>query len=251
MTHDQAKELLAATDIAAAAAAGDLDKLRALFDSKPEIVEALNALTPKPGEETPQRLAARMRKLPVLELFIERGVTPDLFMHAALGHVEQVEAHLQAHPKDVTAAGANGVQLMSHANHPAMVELLITRGIDPTAALQQLSWAGRAELMAVALTRGAKVNEPAVGRRPIHIAAARGHKDAVALLLQHGADVHARSKGAEWEGKTALGLALMGPHPEVVALLRQHIATVAPPPKPPAPVRRPFTGGPPRRRFRR
>jgi hypothetical protein len=57
-----------------------------------------------------------------------------------------------------------------------------------------------------------------------------GHKTAVEMLLQLGADPYARSKGADWERKNTIALALMGNHQEIVALLREH-EKKNPPPK--------------------
>ena len=243
MTHEEAKALIEPTGLTAACNVGDRAAVLAVLDTNPGLVEALNALTPKPGEETPQRAAARCRHIPVLELFLERGVMPDLFTACALGKLELVDAYLKAHPKDINAAGAHGIQLMVHANHPAMVSLLLDRGADPTVALAQLSWSGRVELMDVALKRGAKINEPKVGRRPLHIACARGHLEAVKYLLANGAEIDARSKGADWERKTPLALANMGNHVELVAFLHQYLLANPIPPKPGVP----RFGGPIRR----
>jgi ankyrin repeat protein len=168
-------------------------------------------------------------------------------MATAIGMAALVNAHLTANPKDVDAKGANGVQLMVHANHPEIVALLIKHGADATLALQQLAWSGRVELLKVALDAGGKVNMPVEGRRPLHIAAAMGHMDAVKLFLAAGAEIHVRSKGADWERKNALALALMGQHAEVAAFLRAEMAkTPAPPPPRP---KGPFGTGP--RRFPR
>jgi hypothetical protein len=50
----------------------------------------------------------------------------------------------------------------------------------------------------VLLTRGALVNvQSAGGMTPLHLAAEYGHKEIVALLLAHGADVNARNSDGQ------------------------------------------------------
>jgi ankyrin repeat protein len=219
MTHAEAKEVIEPSGLLAAAR-GDLPKVKAILEANPALVEAMNALTPKAGEVTPQRVAAAGRHLEILKYFISRGVQPELFMSCALGDVAMVEAYLKAHPKEVEAKGAHGIQLIVHANDAAMVELLLSMGVDPTTALPMLAWSGRVELLQVALKRGAKVNPEKVGRTALHIACAQGHAAAVTLLLDAGADINVRSKGAEWEFKTPLGLALMGGHTAAAEVLK-------------------------------
>jgi len=240
MTPEEAKQIIETSGLTVAAH-NDLPKVQQLLDAQPELVEAMNLLIPKAGDDTPQRAAAHARQIDILRLFIERGVNTDLFMACALGQTSMVDAYLTAHPKEVDAKGAHGIPLMVHANHPEMVELLIKRGADPTLALQQVTWSGRIELMEVALAHGAKADPIETGRRPLHIAAHQGHKAAVELLLKHGADPNSRSKGADWERKNAIALAIMNNHTEVAALLRP-LTKFAP-----QPVRRP---GPPRGQFR-
>jgi ankyrin repeat protein len=70
----------------------------------------------------------------------------------------------------------------------------------------------------VALEMGARVN--AKGERgvtPLSCAATEGALEAVTLLLEAGADPHARAD----DGSTALGRALEGGHEEVAAVLKQ------------------------------
>jgi hypothetical protein len=219
MTHAEAKEIIEQSGLLAAAK-GDLAQVKAILEGNPALIDAMNALTPKPGEVTPQRLAAAGRRLEILRYFIERGVQPELFMSCALGNTAAVELYLKAHPTEVDAKGAHGIQLIVHANDAAMVELLLNNGVDATTALPQLAWSGRVELLQVVLKHGAQVNPPKIGRTALHIACAQGHADAVKLLLDAGADINVRSKGAEWEFKTPLALALMGGHTAAAEVLK-------------------------------
>jgi ankyrin repeat protein len=220
MTHEEAMALIAPTGLVEASRK-DLASVKAILDARPELIPAMNALTPKAGEETPQRAAARCRLLDILQYFLDQGVQPDLFTAVAMGNTTLVNAYLTAHPKEVNAKGAHGIALMVHANTPEMVETLLKHGADPTISLQQLSWSGRTELIEVAIAHGASVDPPDTGRRPLHIAAHQGHLKAVELFLKHGADPNTRSKGADWERKNALALALMNNHTEVAQLLRK------------------------------
>jgi ankyrin repeat protein len=244
MTHEEAMALIAPTGLTDAARV-DLPAVQKILDANPQLVEAMNATMPKAGEENPQRAAARCRHLDILQYLLDKGVQQDLFMAVAMGNTQMVNAFLTAHPKEVNAKGAHGIALMVHANTPEMVETLLKHGADPTISLQQLSWSGRVELIEVALAHGAQLDPPGPGRRPLHIAAAQGHMKAVELFLKHGADPNVRSKGADWERKNALALALMGNHTEVAQLLRKHTTL----PVQQASARRAPQGSRPMRRF--
>jgi ankyrin repeat protein len=232
MTHEEAMAAIAPTGLIDASRES-LAAVKPILDAHPELIAAMNALAPKAGAETPQRAAARCRRLDILQYFLDQGVQPDLFSATALGNVQLVDAYLTAHPREVNAKGAHGIALMVHANTPQMVETLLKHGADPTISLAQLSWAGRVELIEVALAHGGNLNPPGEGRHPLHIVAAQGHLQAVELFLKHGADPNVRSKGADWERKNALALAIMGNHTEVAALLRKHTAVPAPQPRRP------------------
>ena len=58
-------------------------------------------------------------------------------------------------------------------------------------------------------------------RTPLHCAAARGHKEVVALLLANKAEVNAKNK----DGAKPLRLAEDRGHKDVAELLRQHGGT--------------------------
>jgi ankyrin repeat protein len=70
----------------------------------------------------------------------------------------------------------------------------------------------------VALEKGARVNVKGErGMTPLACAAAAGALESVTLLLQAGADPHAKAA----DGSTALGQAIEGGHQEVAAALKE------------------------------
>jgi ankyrin repeat protein len=56
------------------------------------------------------------------------------------------------------------------------------------------------------------------GWTPLHLAAARGHKEIVEQLIAKGADVNAKTD----DGKTTLDLAILRKRTETSALLHKH-----------------------------
>ena len=108
---------------------------------------------------------------------------------------------------NVNAANDYGVTPLSLAclnRSDAMVEALLTAGANPNAA----QWTGERPLMVCArtgaaravtllLAKGAEVDarETQQGHTPLMRAAAGKHSDVVKVLIDHRADVHAKSKG--------------------------------------------------------
>ena len=88
--------------------------------------------------------------------------------------------------------------------------------LKPT--LPNVATLGDAEWCRVMLEGGADVESNRYGWRAIHRASRFGHKDTVAVLLEHGADVNAVSGG----GWSALRLATSNGQADTAALLREH-----------------------------
>ncbi|CAM9611500.1 unnamed protein product [Ectocarpus sp. 12 AP-2014] len=70
------------------------------------------------------------------------------------------------------------------------------------------------------------------GDTALHLAAAEGHRQAAAFLLE---EASVGIPGVNAAGQTALDLAAQAGHDEVVRLLARHLPTAAPPPPPPPP----------------
>ena len=117
---------------------------------------------------------------------------------------EVAEALLRA-GADVTAANDYGVTPASLAclnRNAAVLERLVAAGADPNAAtsmgetlLMTCAGTGAVDAVAMLLDRGANVNarEASYGQTALMRAAARDNTEVVRLLLAHGADIHARS----------------------------------------------------------
>lgn len=112
--------------------------------------------------------------------------------------------------------------LPANANNLKMAQLLIELGADVnqiaspgTTALETAVERGHVPMINFLLERGAKVNLREGQRTPLHIAAAQGNREVVALLLRHGADVAAKDRS----GQTALQVAAQSGKREIVDLL--------------------------------
>ena len=103
---------------------------------------------------------------------------------------------------------------------------LLREGVSPVAkntALIMASQEGHTEIVAMLLEKGANVNAKTKdGRRALFLASANGHAEIVAMLLAAGADVNAKDN----DGWTALIVASWYGHTETVAILLQNGADV-------------------------
>src|SRR5262245_42318058 len=115
MTHTEAEALVKAAGLNGPAH-GDFARVQELIESRPELVEALNALDPSRIDETPQGAAAHCGIKEILNYLIEQGVRPDIFMACALGWTERVSELLQADPTLARARGAHRIPILCHVS---------------------------------------------------------------------------------------------------------------------------------------
>ena len=195
----------AGAEIHDAAAAGKLDKVKALLGAHPEQLEAKGT-----NDGTPLYWASWGGQLPVVEWLL-------------------------AHQADVMAKDYKGGTPLHLVRKAEVAEVLLAHGADVSARDYKggtpLHLATCEDLQGVAevlLAHGADVNaKDKTGQAPLHWAAnvalhcpasSPDRKVISALLLAHKANVNAIDRN----GKTPLDLAVDGGHKEMAEFLRDH-----------------------------
>ena len=183
-----------------AVAIGDRDRLGALLDAHPHLVNARN-----PDGDSLLLSAAYSGRKELFELLIEKGAGVNVFEASALGLSDRVGEFLGAEPS-----------LANSYSH------------DGWTPLHLASFFGRKEVASVLLAHGADVNARSRSTRfakentPLHAAAANRQVALAELLLAHGADVNAR----DGSGYTPLALAASGKNDLLVVILLEKGALV-------------------------
>ncbi|MBD5411748.1 MAG: ankyrin repeat domain-containing protein [Treponema sp.] len=132
--------------------------------------------------------------------------------------------------------GNFALMIASSKGYTEIVKLLIDNGADVNkrscigstalySALDSEEWGviknQSLKIVALLINAGADVNVKDVqGSTPLSIAAARGYYDIVQLLLENGANANERGHGPF--GSTALDMAEMGGHKNIMNLLRAY-----------------------------
>lgn len=149
--------------------------------------------------------------------------TTELFDAVKAGDVDQVQALLAADPQGVNAHDDNNLSLLMTATyygHQETIDLLVRHAaeIDVWAAAAL----GRNEDIErlVGATHGLVNAYSADGWTPLHLAAYFGHTAPATTLLQHGADVQAKSTNALQN--MPIHSAVSNDHLAMVGLLLQH-----------------------------
>ena len=161
---------------------GDDDAVRALVESRPALVDARGA------DGVPAvRLALYYRHPEIARFLIGHGAALDLYDAAAAGQLERLRALVAGDPSLVnsySADGATPLGLAAFFGHRDAVEILLDHGakIDMAAT------------------------NPAFPFVPLHSAMSAGHRPIVDLLLERGADVNAREGGGMTVLHEAAGL---------------------------------------------
>jgi len=182
-----------------AAKAGDLEKVKALLNANPDLVNSKNT----------------------------NGLAP-LHFAAYSGHVVVVKLLLD-NKADVNVTNKSGMTPLSFAvdaGHRDVAELLLTnkaevdtKGLYGMTPLSDAAGGGDKEMVKLLLANKADVNsKDRNGYTPLHNAVIDGQKEVVELLLSNKADVNAKDN----QGRTPLDLSVAIGHKDVTDLLRQH-----------------------------
>jgi len=150
----------------------------------------------------------------VCRFLIARGATTDIFMDCALGELGRVEQALRRDPRLLHAETCTPPFMPAPAPGDHIYAYVLAGRAAP---LHVAARRGRRDVVDLLLAHGAEINAKAGGSTPLHGAAFGGQLEMVRYLLSLGADPAIRDD--EHHG-TPLGWAEHGGRTEVAAYLR-------------------------------
>lgn len=197
----EARNAVGHTPLMIAAARGHLAAAQALLDAGADV----NAVTK--GGNTAVGVTASLPDAALTELLLARGADPLLgqadvqknLLRAAVSRgQEQLFDRLIAAGTDFRYADAGGrtlLMLSCEAGQPGMLKRLVALGLDPLVkdrasrtSATRAAEAGSEPCLRILLDAGATLEEDNYGSGLLTLAARKGAPDAVALLLERGAD---------------------------------------------------------------
>ena len=198
-------------DIFAAAVYGDVERVSALLEDDPELVNAQG-----PYEATPLSGATAHGKKDVVEILLAHGADINATdgvgftaVHGAAfqGHEDVVELLSQrAGDANIFAASALGMtgrvkELLS--KDPALARA--SAGKCKNTPLHNAATLGSPDVMQILLDNGAEIEaRDWLDDTPLIVAAQNGRKEAIEFLLANNADINAKSTGRLGNSETAL-----------------------------------------------
>jgi uncharacterized protein len=170
---------------------GNLSKVKELLTDHPELLDMPYPWT-ETDKETAIMAAAQTGNAPVAEYLLSKGAPMSICTAAMLGRTREIDAILSEHPEKIHERGAHGIPLLAHA-----------------------ALSGKSELVRTLFERGATEGSSFA----MHNAASHGYQDMAKWLLENAKpDVNWRN----YQGKTALTVALERKDEPMVSLLRTH-----------------------------
>lgn len=204
----------------------DLDAVEAMLASSP-------GLATRQGHQSPVLLAAYRHRADILQALLSRHPPLDIFEASAVGNLDAIRASVQRAPRDIHGYSADGftpLHLAAFFGHEAAVRLLldcgarvdaITRNDLENTPLHAAAAGGHYDVCAVLIQRATPVNARQEGGfTALHAAAQQGNMPLARLLLANGADVSIETD----EGKTAADTAYEFEHDEIASYLRPDAA---------------------------
>jgi ankyrin repeat protein len=170
------------------AAHNDFPKVQRMLDENPGL---LNTVDPQ-GKETALAAASHIGDTEIVEYLLSKGAPMTICTAAMLGMTDRVAAFLDADPSLAQTPGSHGLSPMVHAaigGKTEIADLLLAHGGD--------------QRMDDALIRTALFNHP----------------EMAAWLLDHGANINARSP--IFKDKTPLAIAVQLKHDQLADMLRE------------------------------
>lgn len=207
---------------------GDLDGVRELLEVDPSLASAHNS----EGASALIR-ATYYRKHAISDLLMSSGAQPNIFEASALNLNDRVKDLLRSDRALVDSYSFDGwtpLHLAAHFGSLDALRTLVASGASHRAVSRnsngnqplQAAAAGRqAEAVAVLLEVGADADASIEGGfTALHAAAANGDVGLARMLLEAGARVDAKAKG----GKTPMELAIEADHADIVDMLEDATA---------------------------
>jgi ankyrin repeat protein len=170
---------------------GNLEKVKQMLAAHPALLNIAHEWGPG-DTETALQGAAHVGNAPIAEYLLAHGAPLDICTAAMLGRRADVEAFLAQDSASVHAHGAHGIPLLSH-----------------------VALSGDVALAAMLHQRGATTGSDLA----LSLAVSKGHLGMARWLLGNG------SPDLAWknfQGKTALAIAVENGSDEIAALLRTH-----------------------------
>lgn len=173
---------------------GNFEKVQALLADHPELLNIVHVWR-EDDHETALQGAAHVGNATIAEYLLAQGAPLDICTAAMLGRRAAVESFVQADADVIHQTGAHRIPLLTHA-----------------------AFSGDRGLVEWLMEQGASTGSSSA----LHNAVNRGYVDLVGWLLTHS------KPDLSWknfQGKTALAVALENRHEAIVQLLQAHGAT--------------------------